>query len=47
MSIVLRMGTVCFDLLLDSEKCKFDIKILMNIRGKSRVFLAGNQLYEL
>jgi len=28
-----RMGTACFDLLLDSEKCKFGIEIPMNIGG--------------
>ena len=26
-----RMGTACFDLLLDAEKCKFGIEIPMNI----------------
>merc|ERR1719509_256838 len=28
-----RMGTACFDLLLDAEKCKFGIEIPMNIGG--------------
>merc|ERR1719471_2713626 len=28
-----RMGTACFDLLLDAEKCKYGIEIPMNIGG--------------
>ena len=28
-----RMGTACFDLLLDAEKCKMGIEIPMNIGG--------------
>ena len=28
-----RMGTACFDLLLDAEKCKLGIEIPMNVGG--------------
>ena len=41
-----RMGTACFDLLLDSERCKHGIEIPMNVGGMGMgggIFFGGAQ----